>query len=223
VNILIVDRSQRLANLTAGLARSIDCHTSVSSNTDEALRKIETGLFDALITILGARADDMMEFVAGCRDLLPALPILVMSEDGAQTGDDFMTVLQRPARAGRILDWLRGTLHEQERRLRMPNIDLPSIQLDIDGRPMQVRGVRSVGTRVLFAPVEHETMLDVDVEGAGVSVRATIDFGTSSTVQADGSLLFVEPGPGDTMTGICVNFADLGPDTSRKLAPWLAA
>ena len=79
-NVLILDNEACPAYLLRALLRGRGHGASISEDFEEARRKLETGLFDMLAVDLTEPTKEAQELIRFTNDLLPGLPVLVLSE-----------------------------------------------------------------------------------------------------------------------------------------------
>ncbi|MFH0888463.1 MAG: hypothetical protein V1871_04575 [Planctomycetota bacterium] len=78
-NILIVDTLQETGSLMKSLLSNY-YGVSLSENTSDAIKKIETALFDVVIMELEKLNPDAEKFIKETKEMLPQLPIIIMSD-----------------------------------------------------------------------------------------------------------------------------------------------
>jgi len=103
-NILIVDQLQETGALMKSLLSNY-YGVSLSENTSEAIKKIETALFDVVIMELERLNSDSEKFIKETKEMLPQLPIIILSEhqDNLQS-IDCLKLMRRPFRCAALME-----------------------------------------------------------------------------------------------------------------------
>lgn len=103
-NILIVDQLQETGALMKSLLSNY-YGVSLSENTSDAIKKIETALFDVVIMKLERLNSDAEKFMKETKEMSPQLPIIIMSEhqDNLQSIDCFK-VMRLPFRCAALME-----------------------------------------------------------------------------------------------------------------------
>lgn len=105
-NVLIVDPADNSGAMLKGFINN--CYAaSISSDLDEALSKVETTLFDAVVINLNGSAGAAQKFINQARKILPALPVIGITDDKEPSG---IKVVNHPVRAITIIRSLNDAL-----------------------------------------------------------------------------------------------------------------
>ncbi|MBI4711841.1 MAG: response regulator transcription factor [Planctomycetes bacterium] len=107
-NVLIVDPADNSGAILKGFINT--CYgASVSGDLTEALHKIETALFDAVVIDISGSAGAALKFISQARKILPALPIIGIT-DAKEPAGAITKTINHPVRAITIIRSLRDAL-----------------------------------------------------------------------------------------------------------------
>jgi CheY-like chemotaxis protein len=109
-NILIIDQLQQTGVLMKSLLSNY-YGVSLSENLSEAIKKIETALFDVVIMELERPNSDTEKFIKETKEILPQLPIIILSEhqDSLQS-IDCLKIMRRPFRCATLMESINDGL-----------------------------------------------------------------------------------------------------------------
>ena len=113
-NILIVDQLQQTGALMKSMLNNY-YGVSLSDDFSEAMKKLETALFDMVVMEVERLNSDTEKFLNQTKEILPNLPILIMTEHQ----DNFQAIksvkmIARPFRCANLMSTIYDTLSAQE-------------------------------------------------------------------------------------------------------------
>jgi CheY-like chemotaxis protein len=132
INILVVDDDPQNLQLVSQTLAQAGFETAVSSDGDEAMERIITGQFDAVVTDVRMPRVDGIELLQNIRARLPWLPVIFMT---GQIEDDIReaafvwgttALFEKPVDCGDLILSIRLALHESG-RLHAESELLPSV------------------------------------------------------------------------------------------------
>lgn len=116
-NVLVVDPTDSCANLLRSILIGKDYGVSLVSRYKDAMRRIETGLFDVVfLTIEKDQKED--RFVHEALKLIPPLPIIAVSDEGVGLASDpskqsdFFSHIRRPINIRKVISVVDSAIKE---------------------------------------------------------------------------------------------------------------
>ncbi|HEU4334076.1 MAG TPA: hypothetical protein VFT32_06225 [Candidatus Eisenbacteria bacterium] len=174
MNILVHDDPPAVGRLVRAALAGRSHRASIAASADEARRKLDTGLFDALVIGAGGASREIAELL---ESEWPDLPLVLAGvERDVPIGGPIVAVLTRPIR----FDALRAAVRALEARFPAKGSGIEAV-LVAAGVPIPGRVVARGRASLLFEPASPAR-----VEPGLVTVR-----GGGSDL--DGELVFTEP------------------------------
>lgn len=172
MNILVHDDPPAVGRLVRAALSGRSHRASIAGSAEEARRKLETGLFDALVIGAGGASREIAELL---ESEWPDLPLILAGvEREIACAGPIVAVLTRPIR----LDALRSAVRALEARIPAARADLEAELVSGDRRiPGRVVG-RGRGS-LLFEPASAAASLESDrvtMRRAGADVDADLVF-----------------------------------------------
>src|SRR5688572_5485808 len=172
MNILVHDDPPAVGRLVRAALAGRSHRASIAASAEEAHRKLETGLFDALVIGAGGASREIAELL---ESEWPELPLVLAGvERDVPIGGPIVAVLTRPIR----LDALRAAVRALEARFPAKTSDLEAV-LVAAGVPIPGRVVARGRGSLLFEPSSSTALVEcprVTMRRAGTDVDAELVF-----------------------------------------------
>jgi hypothetical protein len=172
MNILVHDDPPAVGRLVRAALSGRSHRASIAASADEARRKLETGLFDALVIGAGGASREIAELL---ESEWPELPLILAGvEREIACAGPIVAVLTRPIR----LEALRSAVRALEARVPAPRQDVEA-ELVSDGLRIPGRVVARGRGSLLFEPSSCDAQVEsgrVRVHRAGADVDADLVF-----------------------------------------------
>lgn len=172
MNILVHDDPPAVGRLVRAALAGRSHRASIAASADEARRKLETGLFDALVIGAGGASREIAELL---ESEWPDLPLVLAGvERDVPCGGPIVAVLTRPIR----LDALRAAVRALEARFPAKESNIEAV-LVAAGVPIPGRVVARGRGSLLFEASSGTALVDaprVTVRRAGSDVDADLVF-----------------------------------------------
>jgi len=172
MNILVHDDPPAVGRLVRAALAGWTHRASIAASAEEARRKLDTGLFDALVIGAGGASREIAEFL---ESEWPDLPLVLAGvERDVPLAGPIAAVLTRPIR----LDDLRAAVRALEARIPSKGAAIEA-ELVAAGVPIRGRVVSRVRASLLFEPSTQARIVAssrVSVRRAGTDVDAELVF-----------------------------------------------
>ena len=122
MNILVYESPLTLASFIRSVLRAKGYRVAVSSEPEEAILKMDTGLFDALVFGPSGAPEDLADYVQTEFSQLPIVLAGVPADAPAQ--GQVVAVLPAPLSAHRLLAAFRKIAHRRQRKLSELSVEL---------------------------------------------------------------------------------------------------
>lgn len=230
LNVLVADLTHTSAFFVRSLLRAAGHRVSLALRPDEALAKVETGLFD-VVYVDGDPGDaGTRALCAGLTERAPGLPLLLCTEPGraAPPGGDVFAVLVKPLRLGRVIGALRqAAMHLQrlreQRRFMRRTVDL-KVEVWLGASRVQARAVNlSLGGMQIDAGGGAEAWRLVARAGTSLAARVFLEDAASdgAALEVPARLAYVDAEGASDQVGLAFRAVPEG--TRARLERFLTA
>jgi CheY-like chemotaxis protein len=237
LNILIADFQNACAFFLKSVLAKEEYGVSISTNAEEAMRKIETGLFDMAICDLDFSDDGSFRFIGEVNDLVPGMPVIIVTDWALKyplRSLDIFSVVDKPLRIAKILEVVTRarravTALEDSRTHKRSEVSLP-VEVLADGQRVfcKATNLSSGGVQLESIPNNGRVrkmlgLAPILTRKNGTPVKTRIFFGRNKIGEFPSRLAYVERFRFSSPEQVGLSFTDLDKKQKEMLESYLAS
>jgi CheY-like chemotaxis protein len=223
-NVLVLDPGDASCHLVRSVLLGQSHGVSLSTDFDEARRKLETGLFDGVFVDLSRQPASGIGFIRWVNSERPDLPVTVLHRAGRAPDADAVKAagcLERPVRIRALVEVARRMFGDG--RAPRPAMD---IEVDLAGDEHEnvscrARGLSVGGVLLESAPAQFGPF-SAYFERPHESVRGTLVLGAEDRLEFGASVAFAERTHFQRIQRVGLAFAGLAGADRDRIASFLA-